>query len=459
MIFPDNPMAPPPAKKRNTVQPIFAARAKLMPLPPSSFGRARRRPLPRQLDPMPVGESGLYMVDAPDVSDDNGPSQSPSPTTVVPTLEPAPVAADTEEIITTPNMFGLCRIYPRRPTQDPDDEVPITARCAAPTFETGDPPSVAPRQTIIEDVPENPFSPFLNWSTSLLMRWWIKNPTHSLNALQRLHDDVLSQEKFKLEEIRQPPFNAKAEMARLDSSSQVQSAEDGWTTSSVTIPVPCEGVSQEEATAHRYKVTGIVHRKFLPVIRAACLEATSKLWNLTPYKVMYISGPNAQPERVQQEMYTSDCMYNYYTEACQRPDIKKRHPGVEIVIVGLMIWSDATHLTSFGTASLWPIYMFFANLSKYIRERPSKRAAHHMAYIPKLSDTFKDWYRNIFGKAPSKDVLKHLRYELFKAVWCLLLDAEFLHAYEHGILLVFADGITRLVFPRFLTYSADYPEK
>jgi hypothetical protein len=88
------------------------------------------------------------------------------------------------------------------------------------------------------------------------MHWWIKNPLHSLDAPQHLHDNVLLQERFKLEEICQPPFNAKAEMAHLDSSSQVQSAEDGWTTSSVTIPVPCKVVLQEEATAHCYKITG-----------------------------------------------------------------------------------------------------------------------------------------------------------------------------------------------------------
>jgi hypothetical protein len=45
------------------------------------------------------------------------------------------------------------------------------------------------------------------------------------------------------------------------------------------------------------------------------------------------------------------------------------------------------------------------------------------------------------------------------AVWRLLLDAKFLHAYEHGILIKFADNITRRVFPRIFTYSADYPEK
>ncbi len=44
-------------------------------------------------------------------------------------------------------------------------------------------------------------------------------------------------------------------------------------------------------------------------------------------------------------------------------------------------------------------------------------------------------------------------------VWELLLDPQFLHAYEHGIVLKCADGITRRIFPQFFTYSADYPEK
>jgi hypothetical protein len=40
-----------------------------------------------------------------------------------------------------------------------------------------------------------------------------------------------------------------------------------------------------------------------------------------------------------------------------------------------------------------------------------------------------------------------------------MLDDDFLHAYEHGIATKLADGIMRRVFPRILTYSADYPEK
>ncbi len=45
------------------------------------------------------------------------------------------------------------------------------------------------------------------------------------------------------------------------------------------------------------------------------------------------------------------------------------------------------------------------------------------------------------------------------AIWELLLDDEFMDAYEHGVVIKFADGILRRVFPRIFTYSADYPEK
>lgn len=40
-----------------------------------------------------------------------------------------------------------------------------------------------------------------------------------------------------------------------------------------------------------------------------------------------------------------------------------------------------------------------------------------------------------------------------------MLDAEFIAAYCHGIVVTCYDGIQRRFYPRILTYSADYPEK
>jgi hypothetical protein len=53
----------------------------------------------------------------------------------------------------------------------------------------------------------------------------------------------------------------------------------------------------------------------------------------------------------------------------------------------------------------------------------------------------------------------YLRRELFHGTLDLLIDEDFMEAYENGIPIVFSDGVTRLVFPRFITYSADYPER
>ena len=68
-------------------------------------------------------------------------------------------------------------------------------------------------------------------------------------------------------------------------------------------------------------------------------------------------------------------------------------------------------------------------------------------------------YRQTFGKAATVDTLTFLRREVMHAVWKLLLDDDFIDAYRNGIIIKFHDGTERLVFPRFFTYSADYPEK
>jgi hypothetical protein len=55
--------------------------------------------------------------------------------------------------------------------------------------------------------------------------------------------------------------------------------------------------------------------------------------------------------------------------------------------------------------------------------------------------------------------MAHCRREVMHAQWKILLDDEFLEAYEHGVVIKCCDGIKRRFYPRILTYSADYPEK
>ena len=79
--------------------------------------------------------------------------------------------------------------------------------------------------------------------------------------------------------------------------------------------------------------------------------------------------------------------------------------------------------------------------------------------IKKLSDNIQEFCTAQFGQPATSHVLAHLRRELMHEVWSILLDDEFVGVYSNGMLVKFSDGITRRVFPRIFTYSADYPKK
>lgn len=55
--------------------------------------------------------------------------------------------------------------------------------------------------------------------------------------------------------------------------------------------------------------------------------------------------------------------------------------------------------------------------------------------------------------------MAHCQREFIHEQWKVLLDEEFLEAYKHGIVITCCDGVKRRFYPRFFTYSADYPEK
>jgi hypothetical protein len=48
---------------------------------------------------------------------------------------------------------------------------------------------------------------------------------------------------------------------------------------------------------------------------------------------------------------------------------------------------------------------------------------------------------------------------LYHAVIRHILEGEFEEVYKNGVIILFPDGVHRRVFPRFYSYSADYPEK
>ena len=83
------------------------------------------------------------------------------------------------------------------------------------------------------------------------------------------------------------------------------------------------------------------------------------------------------------DTYMSDSMIQAQLEVDSLPrpegDIK------EHMVLGLMLASDSAQLTSFGSASVWLIYMMFANQPKQERVWPSCHVVHHLAYVPLVS--------------------------------------------------------------------------
>jgi hypothetical protein len=77
----------------------------------------------------------------------------------------------------------------------------------------------------------------------------------------------------------------------------------------------------------------------------------------------------------------------------------------------------------------------------------------------KLGDEIQEFYKTTFGKVATGPMLTHLRRELAHAILRLLLDDDLMRAYTNGIAIKLFNEITQALFPRFLFYCADYPEK
>lgn len=309
----------------------------------------------------------------------------------------------------------------------------------------------------------------------------------SLGTLNNLVHQVLLAPDFNTNDLT--GFDAAKEAKRLDdfkfdpsapdegssrSSSSSKQLNDGWIETSVPISLPGDGVSHlSDAAAPVFHVKGFLYRKPLEVLKAAYQEAPAAEFHIFPFEEYWKTSPESPPERIYSELYNSNAYIQEHEKirSQPRPDCE-----LEKVIAPIMLWSDSTHLTSFGHASLWPIYLYVGGLSKYTRAKPSSFSAHHFAYIPKvhfqlfkfysysdinlqLDDSLQDFYTSTFGEPATADILTHLRRELMQAIWRILLDDDFMDAYENGIVIMFPDGIQRRLFPRFFTYSADYPEK
>jgi hypothetical protein len=105
------------------------------------------------------------------------------------------------------------------------------------------------------------------------------------------------------------------------------------------------------------------------------------------------------------------------------------------------------YATTLHISRRWAFFVYINASLKFV----------HQFQLPESFKQFAVEYTG--GKGPNRVLMAHCHREIFHEQWKILLDDEFLEAYEHGILIQCCDGITRRLYPRIFTYSADHPEK
>jgi len=361
-----------------------------MPLPKPRY---RRRPGPYQ-DELPAEPPSLMAsATIPDLT----PIESPQ------ILHNPPAQENTEVTFRSlPDKFGVFRVYPGGcPPYTPDELYTISdsvgsSNLATESLPVTSRPWFTPRwseseSTDLQEDSVSDIAPFSNKSVFRLMSWYYNSSNiKSHGELDRLVNDVILAPDFLPGDLT--GFRAAKEAKRMDNyrkstpkhgSHPATTFHDEWIETSVCLSLPCDGVEHvSEADAPKFEVKGLYYRRLLEVIKAGLAESAAEKFHLFPFREYWKPSPDEPEERIYSEAYTSD----FFLEQHEKMHYQSQTSGRRLipVLIGIMIWSDSTLLANFGTASLWPIYLYFGNQSKYSRAKPSDFAAHHLAYIPKV---------------------------------------------------------------------------
>jgi len=225
---------------------------------------------------------------------------------------------------------------------------------------------------------------FLNTTVALLVNWFYSGTSlKSLADVQSLIDNVILHEDFNPDDLR--GVNINTEIKKLDAFESSQEGM-GWKEDSIRIHVPCPGRKQDESEAKEFKVEGVLYCDLLNIIISACQDSNVvDSLHTVPFKEMWIPSDGETPIRLYGEAYTSDKMLEAYEEVQNVPPDPEH---IENLVIELFVYSDATRLAQFGTTSIWPVYFFLGNISKYVQCQPSSKSAHHSAYVPTVSLTY-----------------------------------------------------------------------
>jgi hypothetical protein len=245
-------------------------------------------------------------------------------------------------------------------------------------------------QNIITNVNDSYFQPFKNPSSYLLMKWFYSGSNaKTLVELDWLVQEVLLKPDFDHAELVN--FHTKRESQCIDVikdkslANSLFQAADRWYKINISLPVPFECIKHSSISqVPIFTMESLIYQHPLQVLLAALQDASPDEFHLQPFKLYWQhNGDPDDSEHLYSKLYNSDVLIEEH-EHIRKAYETQEH---ETVVAAMMFWSDLMHLANFGNASLYPIYLYLGNQTKYMQCKPSAVAAHHIAYIPKVWST------------------------------------------------------------------------
>jgi hypothetical protein len=126
--------------------------------------------------------------------------------------------------------------------------------------------------------------------------------------------------------------------------------------------------------------------------------------------------------------------------------LEGQKPGA--TVIPILLSSDRTQVTLFGSKTAYPVYITIGNIPKDIRCKPSRRGQILLAYLPTSK------LKNITSHAARRRMLLNLLHSCFQKILQPLKEAGI-----EGIAMADGNGILRRVHPILAVFIGDYPEQ
>ncbi|KIK18270.1 hypothetical protein PISMIDRAFT_14512 [Pisolithus microcarpus 441] len=333
------------------------------------------------------------------------------------------------------NKFSLFCAYDTDtlPSYNPEDPYSVDNACM-----------VNSNPEMQDKVHTNPYFPYPNEGVLRLGDWyWNQGAQKSRESFKQLID-IVGDSSFSPTVVAHTLWDAIDDQLghnQFNGNQPEWLEEDrGWKCLLVTISVPFHNHVKDPGPKN-YTVNGFYHHSLTLIIcEAVTNPAHVQHFHFVPYELQWQPAHRDHDVKVHGELFTSTAFFEAHQELQDSP----QEPGCDLprVIAALMFWSDSTQLAQFGSAKLWPLYVFFGNESKYRRCQPSNHLCSHVAYFQVLPNKFKDFLMEHFGgKYPGDVLTTHCNREFLNEQWKILLDDNFIVAYKHGIVIICCDGI------------------